>query len=91
MIANNKRATTNSDPAAQSGLDRSCPEQAELDQLRVDFHAQASKRRAASRARRRGPAARVPTKMILPSISLRSTRPCKSFAAEITLATFECV
>ena len=39
MIANNKRAATNSDPAAQSGLDRSCPETSELDQLRVDFHA----------------------------------------------------
>ena len=39
MTTNNKRATTNSAPAAQSGLDRRCPERRELEELRVYFHA----------------------------------------------------
>ena len=58
MIANNRRATTNSDPAAQSGLDSRCPERRELEELRVDFHARrrsVQRRRAhVAEARRQG-------------------------------------
>ena len=58
MIANNRRATTNSAPAAQSGLDRRCPERRELEELRVDFHARrrsVQRRRAhVAKARRQG-------------------------------------
>ena len=58
MIANNRRATTNSDPAAQSGLDRRCPETSELDELRMDFHARRrsvqGRRAHVAEARRQG-------------------------------------